>query len=62
MLAIGLVVVFLFFAGLVSAVENSRGVKAIAASGFVGFLGKGRTLLGGSIWLRLNGAVEERSR
>lgn len=67
--ATDLVVVFLFFAGLVSAAGSSSGVEEIAASGFgvgvvglVGFVGNGSTLLGGSIWLRLNGAMEERSQ
>lgn len=68
-LATGLVVIFIFLAGLVLAAVRSWGMEQIAASGFgagvrgfVGFVAKGSTLLGGSIWLRLNGAVEERSR
>lgn len=62
-LATGLVVVFIFFAECVLAAVRS---EEFAASGFddgvVGFVGKGSTLLGGSIWLRLKGAVVERSR
>lgn len=61
-LATGFLVVFLLFAGLVSAAGSSWGVEEIAAFGFAGFVGKGRTLFGGSIWLRLNGAAAERSR
>ena len=68
-LATGLGIIFIFLAGLVLAAARSWGMEEIAASGFgagvvgfVGFVGKGSTLLGGSIWLRLNGAVEERSR
>lgn len=68
-LATGLGIIFIFLAGLVLAAVRSWGMEEIAASGFgagvvgfVGFVGKGSTLLGGSIWLRLNGAVEERSR
>ena len=62
-LATSLVVVFIFFAGFVLAAVRA---EEFAASGFddgvVGFVGKGSTLLGGSIWLRLKGAVVERSR
>lgn len=69
-LASGVVLVFNFFAGLVLAAVRSWGVEEIATSGGVGvgvvglvdFVGKGSTLLGGSIWLRLNGAMKERSR
>lgn len=68
-LASGSVLVFIFFAGLVLAAVRSWGEEEIAASGFgvgvvgfVDFVEKGSTLLGGSIWLRLNGAMKERSR
>lgn len=61
-LATGLLIVFLLFAGFVSAAGSSWGAEEIAAFGFAGFVGKGRTLFGGSIWLRLNGAAVERSR
>lgn len=52
-LATGLALVFVFFVGLVLAAARSWGVEEIAASefgvGVVGFVGKGSTLLGGSI-------------